>query len=407
MKIIQVNATYGYASTGAIVKDIEEMLLGQKHETGIVYQFAETEPRNGYRMGNALDWKIHAAHSRIFGKQAYASKSATKKMLHWLKIQKPDIVHLHNLHSNYINLNLLLDFLAKEDIATVITLHDCWFFTGKCFHYVQSNCDKWKTECYECPRNKMDIKSWFFDATQKVYRDKKQKFNQIPRLTVVPCSDWMKRQAKESFLKEKDIIRIYNGIDLDVFLPHNTDFRLQYGLENKFLIFGAANKWLATENKNLFTTLLDTMQEDERLVLFGCTEEMKERVKGCNQILPLGYIKEKQLMSDWFATVDVFANVTSADTLPTVNMEAAACGTPVITYAIGGSPELVINTKTGYVIEPEDYDGFLQAIANIKRKMIARENCRELALNNFNKMKNYLEYMKLYERIFSGEKNTW
>ncbi len=406
MKIIQINATYGYASTGIIVKDIEHMLLRQSHETGVVYQSADVAPCNGYRMGNFLDWKLHALHTRFLGKQAYASKFETKRMLCWLKKQKPDIVHLHNLHSNYINLNMLLDFLAKEDIATVITLHDCWFFTGKCFHYVQSNCDKWKTECCHCPRNKMDVTSWFFDASQNVYRDKKRGFHKIPRLTVVPCSNWMEQQVRASFLQEKNIVRIYNGVDLDLFFPHETDLRTQYGLNEKFLIFGAANKWLALENKKLFTSFLAEMKEDERLVLFGCTDEMKEVLKAYNKVLALGYIKDRSIMSDWFATVDMFANVTLADTLPTVNMEAAACGTPVVTYAIGGSQELVIDEETGYIVEPGDEIAFLQAIAKVKSKRIERERCRLFAASSFDKAKNYLEYLKLYKKILSGEENA-
>lgn len=406
MKVIQINATYGYASTGNIVKDIEDMLIAQKYEVGTVYQSAHRKVDHGYRIGNILDWKMHALASRFWGKQAYSSKLATKKMLRWLKKQKPDIVHLHNLHSNYINLNMLLKFLAEKDIATVITLHDCWFFTGKCFHYLQSNCEKWKTGCNHCPRNKLDVKSWFFDASRKVYADKKRLFESIPNLTVVACSDWMAIQSRQSLLKNRNILRIYNGIDIQLFKPHITTLRVKFGLENKFLIFGAANKWLDCENKRLFNRLLENMETNDRLVLFGCTSNEKMDLNSCEKIIALEYISDRDLMSDWFASVDVFANVTTADTLPTVNMEAAACGTPVVTFAVGGSPELVVPGKTGYIVDVGDDEGFIRAIGRVKNKAISRDDCRQFAVDNFDKTQNYIHYLKLYQDIVLGEENT-
>ena len=408
MKVLQINATYGFGSTGRNVMEMERYLQQNGHQSYVAWGSVTTElgNPNHVRVGNWFDHKVHALLARITGKQGYYSRKATEKLCRKIEGISPDIIHLHNLHSNYICLPVLFNFLEKYNYPVVITLHDCWFFTGKCFHYVQSNCDKWKTECCHCPRNKMDVTSWFFDASQNVYRDKKRGFHKIPRLTVVPCSNWMEQQVRASFLQEKNIVRIYNGVDLDLFFPHETDLRTQYGLNEKFLIFGAANKWLALENKKLFTSFLAEMKEDERLVLFGCTDEMKEVVKAYNKVLALGYIKDRSIMSDWFATVDMFANVTLADTLPTVNMEAAACGTPVVTYAIGGSQELVIDEETGYIVEPGDEIAFLQAIAKVKSKRIERERCRLFAASSFDKAKNYLEYLKLYKKILSGEENA-
>ncbi len=405
MKVLQINAVYGKKSTGMIVRDIDNMLIEKGHSSYVGFQDGDISDTNKYKIGNVVDWKIHALFTRLLGKQGYCSKRATKKFLAQVTKIQPDIIHLHNLHANYIHLNVLLNYVVKNDISLVITLHDCWFFTGKCFHYVESNCEKWKTQCQHCPRNKMDIKSWFFDESKTVYNDKKSHFAMVKNLTVVACSNWMARQAKQSFLRERDIRTIYNGVDIQLFKPHSTTIRETFNLEKKFLIFGAANKWLDCKNKELLDYFVSNLAEDECLILFGCSQEDKERLKFYEKVKALDYIYDRSVIADWFATVDVFANVTFADTLPTVNMEATACGTPVVTYDVGGSSELVEEGVTGYVIDVNDYVEFFNAIKKIKNKNIQREKCRIFAEQNFDKNKNYLDYLSLYENILFGEKN--
>lgn len=403
MKIIEINATYGFASTGSIVMDIEKTARENGHSVGVAYQKAEVKPENGIRVGGVLSYKLHAVLSRVAGRQGYASYFATKRLISWLERQKPDIVHLHNLHSNYINIPLLLAFLAKKDIATVLTLHDCWFFTGKCFHFVESHCDKWKKGCGDCPRNKLDIKSLFFDRTARVFKDKKRLFESIPRLSVVGCSDWISDMARQSLLSSKEITRIYNGIDTDLFAPKSTTFRKENNIGEGYVVLGAANKWLLPENLELFDKFLKTRDSDDLLVLFGADEDYRQLCKNKEGVILLGYINSKEEMANLFASADVFVNPTHADTLPTVNMEAASSGIPVVTYNVCGSPELVKNGVSGYVVEEGDIDGMLTAIRWCKAGKIKSADCRDFALANFDKNDNYKRYIELFERIYNGE----
>ena len=242
MKVMQINAVYDYGSTGVIVKDIDEVLQKYGYESYVAYVNCKNSPKNGYKIGNQIDYKLHALLTRIFGKQAYFSTFKTKTFLRYIDMIKPDIIHLHNLHSNYINLNLLLRYIIKNNIKTVITLHDCWFFTGKCFHYMTYKCNKWQTECDNCPKLKKDVPSWFFDRSRKVFIDKKRYFSQIDDLVVVGVSNWISNEAKKSFFKNKKIIAIHNGVDIDIFKPMDSNIRKKYKIEGKFVVLGMADR---------------------------------------------------------------------------------------------------------------------------------------------------------------------
>lgn len=400
-RVLQINAVYGRGSTGRIVRDIEAMAEKHGIEAYVAYQMADKLPSRGYRIGSRLDWKLHALFTRVFGRQGYFSRRATKKLCRYIESVKPDVVHLHNLHANYINLGMLLTYLGQRDIATVLTLHDCWFFTGKCFHFVESGCERWKSGCGDCPRNKLDIKSLFTDCTARVHADKKRWFEKIPRLYTVGCSRWISELAKDSLLSSGKVTHIYNGIDTAKFSPRTTDLKSRLGIADKFMAVGAANKWLAPENMPLFDRFLDEREDDEVLVLFGATEEHRSVARGREGVVLLGY-QSADGMAELFSAADVFLNPTHADTLPTVNMEALSSGTPVVTYAVCGSPELVADGVTGYSVEEGDTAAMLRAMREIKAGGIDPEACRSYALAHFDKNENYKAYIDLYKNIIQG-----
>ena len=283
MKVLQINAVYGSKSTGVIVKDIENLLNDNGHTAFVAYQTAQNPPENSYKIGNKLDWKFHAVLARVFGKQAYFSKTATKRLLKYIDKIRPDVVHLHNLHSNYINLNMLCDYLAEKNIKTVYTLHDCWCFTGKCTHYVAVGCDKWQTTCGNCPQNKCEQPSLFFDATPKVLEDKIEHLNKIKDLTLVACSEWIKGEAEKSLLKPKNITVIYNGVDTEIFKPHESSFREQNGLGDEFLIMGMADKWCLEENKIAVQKIVES-NKDSKIVIVGCKKNQQQMFEGYDNV---------------------------------------------------------------------------------------------------------------------------
>ena len=401
MKVLQINAVYGFKSTGIIVKDIADTLIHNGDKAYFAYQTANETIENGYLVGGKFSWKWHALYSRLFGKQAYASKCATKKFLKWLDKIQPDVVHFHNLHSNYIHLNILCDYLARKEIPTVITMHDCWYFTGKCTHYTAVKCDKWQNSCGGCPLNKSEQPSLFFDCTSKVLQDKTEHLSKLKNLTLVGCSNWIASEAKKSKLQTANIQVVYNGVDTSIFTPHDSEIKKELGIENEFVILGMADKWYAEQNREIVEKLIASQDENTKIVIVGCKEEQTKHFERFGNVLPLGYITDRNQLADIYAAADVFVNLTRADTLPTVNMESICCGTPVITFNCCGSPELVAE-GCGYVIEEGDCEELLSRIEDMKRTPLSFDVAEQQ--KKFDKNECYKKYIDIYKGISENKK---
>ncbi len=395
MKILQINAVYGFKSTGIIVKDIESLLNNNGHTSYVAYQTAVNPLINSYKIGNVPDYKFHAVYSRVFGKQAYASRLATAGLIRYIKRISPDIVHFHNLHSNYINLNMLCDYLAKKRIPVVITMHDCWYFTGKCTHYAAVKCDKWQSTCGNCLQNKNEQASLFFDCTHKVLKDKTEHLNKLHNLTLVGCSEWISNEAKKSLIKNADIQVVYNGVDTSIFTPHENNFKEKYNLKKDFTILGFANKWCLDINKDATEKIIQ-QNKDANILIVGCTKEQGKLFEEYENVTCIGFVSDRQELSDIYASCDVFVNLTHADTLPTVNMESICCGTPVITYNCCGSPELV-DSDSGYVVEENDIESLLLKIKQIK-EIPLHFDVKEKQ-KKFDKNTCYNKYLDIYNSI--------
>lgn len=400
MKTIQINAVYGEKSTGLIVRDIQHMLEQNGIEAYVGYQKSNCPVYKGIQIGDKLDWKLHAAYTRITGKQGYASVNATKRFLKEIDPLCPEIIHLHNLHSNYINLPLLLEYCAEKNIKTMLTLHDCWFLTGKCFHFFDIECDRYKTGCYNCPKKNLDVPNYLWDRSAAVWSDRKRLFQQINHLKVVGCSQWIAGIARQSeIFQGKQIISIKNGIDTDIFKKRNSRLKSEMNIENKFVILGMANKWLLNENRNVVDEICQGVPDGSVIVLVGCDESQIEKLKVAKNIISLGYIKNREKLADLYSMADVFVNLSLIDSLPTVNMESIACGTPVICYEnAGGGTELVEHGKTGYIVEKFNAAAILRYINEIKSGSIDAEKCASEGREKYSNKNNYLKYLHAYER---------
>lgn len=399
MKVVQINAIYGSKSTGTIVREIQSSCMANGIECYVAYSIADrpgSEVPSGYQIGNKLTAKWSALISRIMGKQAYANRFTTWQFLRWLDKIQPDIVHLHNLHNNYIHLNMLLSYLGKHKIATVITMHDCWYFTGGCMHYTSIGCDKWKIGCGQCPMRKQ-IPSYFFDCTEFVLNDRVKYLSAIPRLTVVGASEWIANEMKHSLLRNLNITYIHNGFDLNVFKPILSNKRKELGLEGKYVILGPATKWLLPINKPTFDYFISKMEPDMVLLLFGCSSIDSSLPMNVKQI---GYTKSPKEMAELYSMADVMVNCSREDTLSSLNLECQACGTPVVTYDATGSKETV-DGKCGFAVSTGDYESLWENV--LEMRMLGKdsllERCRQWMLENFEKGSKYNLYIQLFQSI--------
>lgn len=405
MKILQINATYRIGSTGEIIAGIAQVSAAAGFDTYYVCASLSEDQRNDhiFVMGNRLDHKIHALRSRILGKQGSGSLLATLNLLKWIDEICPDIIHLHNLHSNYINVPLLFHYIQKRGIETVITLHDCWFFTGKCCHFLYDGCNLWKSGCGNCPRKRKEIPSYFFDRSSEDFREKRKLIGENPYVHVVGCSQWLTACARESLLAERVEKTICNGIDLDIFKPYQTDVYENLHKCGAFIILGMANKWLSEDGRETYNHVVKKLGPRMKLFLIGCTP--KQIAENSNaHVFMSGFIKNRIELAKCFSSADVFVNVTKADSFPTVNIESIACGTPVITYDSGGSAEIV-DRQTGEVVPYGNYEQLLQSIKRIQEngKQSYSRKCRQRAELLYNKNETFLEYVKLYSQISMKE----
>jgi len=391
MKVLQINATYANGSTGTIVQDLQQCCEENGIECHVAYAISripQHEIKNGYKIGNIVSNKLHALLCRINGKQAYFSFLPTLKLLKYIDKIQPDVIHLHNLHSNYINLNMLLRYIAKHNIATVITMHDCWFFTGGCFHYTDMNCFKWQEQCGNCPKKKQDTPAYLYDKSHEILMDRYKYLNAIKNLTVV---------GKKSVFKNIHCMSIHNGIDTMVFKPTPSNIRKQYGLEDKFVLLGPVTKWLSTINKDVLKTFVAGFDSDMVLLLFGYD---KRSIELPNNVKVIGYTSSKEELAKLYSMADVFVNCTREDSLPTINMEAQACGTPVISFANTGVTETV-NKQYGECVKTGDVIALLTGIRKIKndKQHNYSEGLVKWILSEYKKEVNYKKYIELYKGI--------
>lgn len=361
MKVLMINVVCGIRSTGRICTDIATSLSKQGHDVKIAYgreQVPEQYQKYAIRIGSDFDVVLHGIKSRFFDAAGFGSKRETERFLRWAEEYNPDLLLLHNLHGYYINVESLFEWIkGRPQMQIKWTLHDCWAFTGHCSHFFSVNCLRWKSQCEKCPQKMAYPSSFLFDFSKRNYERKKVAFSGVKNLTLITPSIWLSELVKKSILAEYPVEVSYNNIDRTVFKPTCSDFRKKYNLENRIIILGVASAW--SEKKGLydFYKLSKMLDEKYAIVLVGLNKMQLRRLP--SGIIGISKTNNVQELAKIYTAADVFFNPTYEDTYPTVNLEAEACGTPVVTYATGGAPETLSRTDST-VIPVGNYQFFLE-----------------------------------------------
>ena len=395
MKIVQIN--YGIkGSTGTIMLSVADVVRkkgGQAHTFSSPKK--QPKPTDHILFGSRIENLTHRIVGVTTGISGIGSVLGTWSLIRNIKKLKPDVVHLHNLHGWYVNLPLLFDFLKQENIKTVWTLHDCWAFTAQCAHFTIENCNKWKTGCYNCPRYRIYPNS-FVDNTRRMYRHKQKWFTGVQDLTIVTPSHWLAGLVGESFLKDYPVRVIHNGIDLSVFKPTESDFRKKHHCENKFILLGVAFGWGVRKGLDVFEELASRLDDRFQIVLVGTDDAVDRNLP--EGIISIHRTQNQAELAEIYTAADLFVNPTREDNYPTVNMESLACGTPVVTFQTGGSPECVDPT-CGSVVPCDDIDALEQEILRIAEiKPYSPDACLKKA-KEFDMNERFEEYVKLYTEV--------
>lgn len=386
MKIVQIN-TFSYKAAGNIMINLHKAMLEQGIESYVAWgRGRKAENDHEYYMNDDIGVKAHGVYTRITDKHGFASKRATAKLLKWIDSIHPDIIHLHCIHGYYINIELLFNYIKKNNIKVVWTQHDCWAFTGHCAYFDAAGCNKWKTGCHACEQLNTYPASKILDNSNWNWNKKRELFSGFDITIVTPCN-WLADLMKDSFLGTYPIKVIYNGIDTSVFKPTESDLKVKYGMGNKKIILGIAGEW--TERKGLkdFVALDQLIDHDKyQIVVVGVNTNQQRSLP--DTIISIGRTENVQELVEIYSASTVYFNPTYEDNFPTTNLEALACGTPVITYNTGGSAECI--THNGFVIKQGDLENVIADIGKI-------DNSLNVQMDKlFDKYTMINEYISLY-----------
>lgn len=393
-KLLQINVTSNWGSTGKIAEQIGLCAMSCGWKSYIAYgRMMNPSKSQLIKIDTKLENYAHYTEQLLFDDEGLGSRFATKRLISKIWQINPDIIQLHNIHDHYLNYKILFEYLNKTNTKVVWTFHDCWAFTGHCFHFVQKNCNRWKTICHDCPL-KNEYPKTILDRSSKNFKLKRHLFGDCKNLTIVPASYWMSDFVKQSFLKDKRIEVIHNGVDLNMYRSCGEKPSTKDG---KFRILAVSSVWNAGKGEFDIYKLRKVLSEVEyEITMAGLSyDQINSLPSGIKGIQRTQNINE---LVKLYSESDVLINPTYADTFPTVNLEALACGTPVITYNTGGSPE-AIDERTGVVVEQGNVEALAETIRNMKNHPLSSEDCRKRAEELFDKDKCYEKYIRLYEKL--------
>lgn len=398
IKIVQINTVYRSGSTGKIMAALHQ--LAQSDNFGMYAAYGRGNAASNsqeYKIGNPFDFLQHVLINFFLGKSGFGSKTVTKRFLNWLDDVQPDIIHLHNIHGFYIHVGMLFEYIKEHHIPIVWTLHDCWAITGQCAFFEYSGCAKWKSGCFRCPVYRSQYPySIFKDNSRQNYLNKKEIFTNIENMTIVTPSKWLANIVKQSYLQDYPVKVVYNGIDTNLFRPVASNLR-----DTRKIILGVANVWERRKGLEYFLKLTKLLDHTVyHIVLIGVNKKQQSFInkKYSEHITAFTRTSSQAELVNWYSSAYVFINPTLEDNFPTTNLEALACGTPVITFNTGGSPECLTD-RCGIVVDKGNVEQLKDAILSLEQRTdITTSSCREQALY-FRHDLNFQEYLELYKYL--------
>ena len=391
MKILLINQFCGHGSTGRICTDLYNIAKKNGDDCYIAYgRYRYPADINTYKIGTNWNVYRHVFESRFLDNDGFSSKYSTKKFIKFIENYNPDVIHIHNLHGYYINSRIRMEFLKKNNKKIIWTFHDCWPFSPRSAYIDFGEDGKLPTVQSIKESNKQYPRALF--SLHDNYSRKKKIFTGLENLTIVTPSIWLRNMVENSFFKEYKCLTIHNGIDLESFKPREMPLEIvtKYNISDKKIILAVANVWDERKGLKFLNELSNKLNETYKLVVIGKLVNGSEKIS--NRIIHIERTDSIEILSYWYSKADYFVNPTLYDNFPTTNLEALACGTPVITFNTGGSGES-IDTLSGEVLSDKSSESLFKAITS--GKSFKKEDCiRRSKL--FEKEKQFQEYINLY-----------
>lgn len=400
MEVLEIN-TFDSGSTGQIAIGISEVATVEGLPSFVVCErWGKSKKHSCYYLGRTITNKLSAFLGYVGLHNNLINTINTHRLIRFIKNNKPKIIHLHNIHNDYLNLPKLFKYLQKSGLNVIWTLHDCWSFTGRCPYFTIAKCEKWQNGCYNCPYSKNSYPKSFFDNSRRMWKKKRSIFTSISKLTLVCPSEWLVALVSKSFFQHYQTIKINNGINLSIFKPLGSAFKEKNGISDKHVVLGVAYEWNNRKGIDIFQKLANVLPSSFVIVLVGRLN--KKSINIPSNVLLVERTQNQSELAAIYSSADVFVNPTREDNFPTVNLEALACGTPVITFNTGGSPEAIDET-CGLVVQCDDIAALKQSVVEIcETKPFSKESCIARA-SFFNMNQKFEEYVNLYKQIILGD----
>lgn len=401
MKVYFINMFCGVGSTGNIVTQLLQMVRQGGGTGKVAYGPGPAKGisgEEGFQVTGKKQYYLHNLLARLTDREGLYSTAQTKALVEDIRKFDPDVIHLHNLHGHYVNYEVLFDYLSQANKPVVWTLHDCWSMTGHCAHFASAGCEQWKTQCLDCSQLHRYPQCIGHGDVKRNYQRKKAAFTGVSNLTIVTPSHWMAEVTGQSYLRDYPVRVIHTGINLSVFRPAPSDFRKKYGCEDTFVLLGVAFGWTRAKGLDVFIELAKRLDSRFRIVLVGTSDEVDRELP--SNIISIHRTENQKELAEIYTAADLLVNPTREEVLGLVNVEALACGTPVVTFRTGGSPEC-IDESCGSVVEADDLEALLQEIHRIRdTRPYSGEACRKRA-EGFDAQDRFREYIQLYEEVNS------
>lgn len=365
MKILQINSVYGVGSTGKITRDIHKELLRDKMESVVLYGRGSTTEEYGvYRIAGDFYAKTNSLWSRVTGIRYGGCRYSTAKIFRTILQEKPDVVHLQCINDHFVNIYELIEWLKKNRIPTVLTLHAEFMYTANCPHAFE--CERWKIGCGQCQRVYAATKSLFFDRTNKSYLKMKKAFDGFDDcLEIVSVSPWLMERAKQSpifFGKQHRVI--YNGIDTTVFYPHNDDLiKRKYCPTGEKIVFHATAFFRDIDGDAkggaYIIELAKKMEHEKVIFLIAGKYDVRKSVP--SNVVLLGEIHNQHQLAAFYSAAAVTLLTSKRETYSMVCAESLCCGTPVVGFK-AGAPEQICLPEFSEFVQQGNLDALYDAL---------------------------------------------
>lgn len=400
-RILHINVTYKHTSTGSIEWEIMNYCRDHGIESKALYQLGDCYyDEHSEKYESKIEYIFRTGMNKFFGPNQIYLISETIKLINEIKRYKPDLIHIHVIHSLALHYPMLYRFLIKYQYPVVYTMDDCWAYTGGCFHYTEAGCFKYQNDCKECPKHSKMAMDCYNFMTSYHLRLKKKYYDKLKKVVFVGVSQWIANEASKSIIKNHDIRVIYNGIDTCIYKPRKSESqyikeKLLQGREH--LIIGVADHWNDRKGLYKFVELARNLYGKKyQIVLIGRMDD--NVISKPDNMTFYGRIDNKEELVLMYNAADVLVNMSIEESFGLVTAEASSVGIPVIAMNSTANSEL-IRLVNGTLLDTYDILAIKKSIYEICKKQNDINNNLEQVRKRLSKETMLENYLSLYKEL--------